>query len=192
MWRGPEENVTYELTLTCFVYWTWMVLEMGCRWLYSCCFVECCFQDLFPTACSIFVQLPSSFFSIRLVSIHVMHPYSRMDTTAAWKKLRFILSGRSYLHMTSGIPITIHAFASYILISFSVDEMLFPRYENLSTSFRESPFSVEMSFWFWLNHTYSILSALTWRPMPPAAFSRLCSRDLTWLGEFARSAMSSA
>ena len=38
---------------------------------------------------SIFEQLSSSFFSIRLVSVHV-HPYSRMDMTAAWKKLRFI------------------------------------------------------------------------------------------------------
>ena len=35
--------------------------------------------------------LPSSFFSSRLVSVHVVHPYSSIDTTAAWKKLRFIL-----------------------------------------------------------------------------------------------------
>ena len=37
-------------------------------------------------------KLPSSFFSNRLVSIQVVHPYSSIDTTAAWKKLCFILS----------------------------------------------------------------------------------------------------
>ena len=28
---------------------TWMVLEMRGRWPYSCCFVGCCFQDLFKS-----------------------------------------------------------------------------------------------------------------------------------------------
>ena len=32
-----------------------------------------------------------AFFSILFVSVHAMHPYSRMDTIAAWKKLHFIL-----------------------------------------------------------------------------------------------------
>ena len=34
-------------------------------------------------------------FSISLVNIHVVHAYNSIDTTAAWKKLRFILSVRS-------------------------------------------------------------------------------------------------
>ena len=42
--------------------------------------------DMFNIAHSILVHLPSSFFSIRLVNIHVVHPYSSIDTTAAWKK----------------------------------------------------------------------------------------------------------
>ena len=46
---------------------------------------------------------------------------------------------------------------------------------NLLTSFRELPFGVEMSP-VWLKHIYSVLCALTWRPMPAAARSRLCSR----------------
>ena len=70
----------------------WMVLEMGGRWLYSRCFVGCCFQDLFNMARSILVQLLSNIFAVPLVSVNVVHPYSIMDTTAAWKKLRFILS----------------------------------------------------------------------------------------------------
>ena len=70
----------------CLVHHIWMVSEMGGRWPYSCHFVGCCFQDLFNIACSILVQFPSSFFSIHLVSIYVVHPYSRIDTTAAWEK----------------------------------------------------------------------------------------------------------
>ena len=46
---------------TCLVCLIWMVLEMGCY-----------FQDLFNIARSILVQFPSSFFSICLVSIHLV------------------------------------------------------------------------------------------------------------------------
>ena len=34
----------------CLVRLIWMVLEMGVRWPCSCCFVECCFQNLFNIA----------------------------------------------------------------------------------------------------------------------------------------------
>ena len=37
--------------------------------------------------------LPSSFFSSRFVSVHVAHPYSSIDVTAAWKKLKFHFNG---------------------------------------------------------------------------------------------------
>ena len=49
-------------------------------------------------------------------------------------------------------------------------------------------FSVEMPP-FWLKYMYSILSAFTWRPMPPAVCSRLGSRNSAWIGVFARNAM---
>ena len=54
----------------CLAYLIWMVFKMGGRDPYSCCFVGCYLQDLFNTALSILVQLPSSFLPIRLVSIH--------------------------------------------------------------------------------------------------------------------------
>ena len=76
----------------CLVRLTWIVFVKGGRWPYSWCLVGCCRQDLFNIARSILV---SSFFSSRLVSVQVVHPYSSIDTTAAWKKLRFILSVRS-------------------------------------------------------------------------------------------------
>ena len=88
MWRGPPEYVVYEFILTspaCLVRLTWIVFVMGGRWPYNCYFVRCYLQDLFSIACSIFVLLPFCFFSVRLVSAHVVHPYSSVDTTATWK-----------------------------------------------------------------------------------------------------------
>ena len=72
----------------CLVRLILIVFVMGGRWPYSWCFLGCCLQDLFNISRSILVQLPSSFFSIRLISVHEVHPYSRIDTIADWKKLR--------------------------------------------------------------------------------------------------------
>ena len=72
----------------CLFRLTWIVFVMGARWPYSWCLVGCCLQDLFNIAHKILVKLPSSFFSNRLVSVRVVHPYSSIDTTAAWKKLQ--------------------------------------------------------------------------------------------------------
>ena len=64
---------------------TLIVFMMGGRWSYSSFFVGCYLQYLFNIARSILVYLTSSFFSIRLFSIHVAHPYSGIDTTTACK-----------------------------------------------------------------------------------------------------------
>ena len=55
----------------CLVCFIWMVLEIGGRRPYNCCFVACCFQDLFNIACSILVWFLSSFFSMHFVCIHI-------------------------------------------------------------------------------------------------------------------------
>ena len=75
----------------------------------------------------------------------MVHPYSGIDTTAAWKKLSFILSNKSDCHMVDNLLIAVHAYTSCILMSLSIDEMLLLRYVNLSTDFRESPFRMEIS-----------------------------------------------
>ena len=111
----------------CLVRLAWIVFVMGGRWPYSWCLVGCCRQDLFDIARSILVYLPSYFFSSCLVSVQVVHPYSSIDTTAAWKKLRFILSLRSDFHMIESLSIAVHAFVSRVSMSFSVDETLLPR-----------------------------------------------------------------
>ena len=48
-----------------------------------------------------------------------MQPYSSIDVTAAWKKLRFILSVRTDFHIIDSLLIAVHAFVN--LMSFSVD-----------------------------------------------------------------------
>ena len=100
---------------------------MSGKWPKNYCFVVCCLQDLFNIARSILVSLPSGFFPVRLVSVDVVHPYSSINTTAAWKKLRFFLSVKSDFHMTDSLSIAVHAFASRVLMSVSVDETLIPR-----------------------------------------------------------------
>ena len=159
---------------------------MGGRRPYSCCFVGCYLQDLFNIVRSILLQLPSSFFFIRLVSVHI----AVSTRPLLGKKMHFILSVRSDLHMTDSLSIAVHAFASHMFMSFSVDETLLPRSVNLSTSFRELPFSVEVASL--IKHMYSVLYALTWRPMSAASHFRICSRVSAWASVFARSAMSSA
>ena len=93
----------------CLVRLTWIVFVIGGRWPYSWCLVGCCRQDLFKIARSILVFLLSSFFSSRLVSFHVVQPYSSIDVTVAWKKLRFILSVWSDFHIIDSLLIALHA-----------------------------------------------------------------------------------
>ena len=63
---------------------TMMVLEMRGTWPYSCCFKRCFFKDSFAIARSILVKAFALY--------AMVHPYSCMDITTAWKKIRFILS----------------------------------------------------------------------------------------------------
>ena len=111
----------------CLVRLACIVFVMGGRWPYRWCLVGCCRQDLFNIARIILVYLLSSFFFSRFVSVQVVHLYSSIYTTAAWKKLRFILSVRSDFHMIDSLSIAIHAFVSRVSMSFSVDETLLPR-----------------------------------------------------------------
>ena len=96
----------------------------------------------------------------------------------AWKKSRFIFSNRSDFHMIT-IP-AFKTFARSMLTSFSVDEMSLPRYVNVSIYYRGLPFKTEITSC--LKHMNSVLFVFTVRPMPPAAYPRLCCRDSAWAG----------
>ena len=112
--------------------------------------------------CSILVQFRPRFFSIRLVNVHVVHPYSRSDTNSL-EKLHFILSDRFDIYMIDNLSIADHAFAIHKLISFSLDDTLHPMYVNLFINFREAPFSEEMYLFFLSKHRYPSLSAFSWK-----------------------------
>ena len=47
--------------------------------------------------------------------------------TAAWENLRFILLVKFDFHTTDSLSIAVHAFASHVLMSVSVDVTLLPR-----------------------------------------------------------------
>ena len=68
---------------------------MDRRWSYCSYFVECCFQDSFKTAHSIFVKFPSIFLSIHFLSIHVVQPCCSIVTATVWKKYGLTLSDGS-------------------------------------------------------------------------------------------------
>ena len=142
-----------------------------------------------PRTCSI---LPTTFFCNyrQAFSPYVYCIHTAVSTRLLLgKKLRFILSVRSDFHMKESLLIAVHAFASCMWCL--IYETLLPRLVNLSNSFRDLSFSMKMSP-FWLKHMYSVLSALTRRPMPAAARSRPCSNVSTWAVIFSRSDMSSA
>ena len=64
---------------------SWIVFEMSCKWHNNCCFIGCCFQDLFKIVGSILVSFLSAFFSMHFLIIHVVHPHSSIDTVTAWR-----------------------------------------------------------------------------------------------------------
>ena len=113
-----SSSLLLQQCAACLVRLIWIVFMMGGRWPYSWCLVGCCHQDLFKIARSILV---SSFFSSRLVSVQVVHPYSSIDTITAWKRLRFILSVRSDFHIIDSLSIAVHAFVSPVSMLILLD-----------------------------------------------------------------------
>ena len=97
----------------CPVCLTWIILLIGGMWQYRCCFVGYCLQDLFNIACSILMQLHSSFYSIRLVRLHAVHPNSSIDMTLLGKKrVLFYRSG-----LTSMWPIVYRHLSMPLLVA---------------------------------------------------------------------------
>ena len=71
-------SVLLQQGATCLVRLIWMVLEMGGRWPFSYCFMGYYIQDLFNIAHRILAQFQPCFFSIHLISVCAVHPYSRL------------------------------------------------------------------------------------------------------------------
>ena len=187
-WRTSPISSTllFQLCLACL---TWMVFEMGGRWPYSCCFVggvasRICSKLHEAFLCSSHLAFSPWTLLTFMWCIHTVV----LDTATAWKKSCFLFSDRSGFHIIDNLSIAVHIFARHILSSLLVDEILLPMYVNLSTNFRGLPLCVEMDT-SGLKHMYSILFVFMWKPMPSAAYSRLCNRDSAWTGVFARSSI---
>ena len=155
-------------------------------WPYSCCYEECCFEDLLKTADGILVNFPSNFFSKRFVKVYMVQPYISTDTATALKNSSFVLLGRSDFHMLVGLSIAVYALSMCMLTFLLVDEMLLSRYINWSTNFKS--LTINEIAPSQLKNLNSVLSELMSRPMPPAACSRLYSWDSARASVFIRSA----
>ena len=108
-------------------------------------------KDFFNIAHRILVQFLSSFFYVCLYSVHVVHPYSSIDNTTAWKKSCFILLDTSDSHIIDSLLIVVHTFDRHILTSLPEDWTLLLKYTNLSTNFttiesRDGSFLIQICF----------------------------------------------
>ena len=124
-----------SLLPACLVRLIQMVLQMGGNCLYSCRFEGCCSGIFSVQLLAFLFSFRLAFFSIRLVSVYVVYPFSSIDTTAAWKNciLFYRIGKTSYI--INNILIAVHTFARRILPSFLVDETFLQRYMNLSINF---------------------------------------------------------
>ena len=175
----------------CFIRLTWTVFRIGSRWPYNFCFVEACFQDFFfKTASIILVYLPSSFFSMHFVNVHLVHPHISMDTVTAWKKSCFVLSDRSHFGVFDNLSIVFYSFTRRMLTSLSVDEMLVTIYMTWFTKFGGLTLKLEITAC--LKHVKYVLFTFAWRPLSPAGCYWLYSWNSAWDGVVARSARLSA
>ena len=171
----PSENIAYWLLLqrypTCLVRLILMICERVCKWPYSCCFVGCCFQDLFRTARNILVLFPSSFFFAYFVSVRVVHPYSSTDTATAWKTILVNISKRSDFHIIDNLSIVVHAFTRRMLTSLSVGEILLLRFVKLLVNFRfPSATRVFFKLEFWIR--FILWIELPWPENPANTYTR--------------------
>ena len=66
-------------------------------------------------------------------------PYSRTDTTAAWKNYHSILSERSNFHLVDNLSAAVYALPMFT--SRSVDDILLLKHTKWSTNFRVLPFN---------------------------------------------------
>ena len=90
----------------------------------------------------------------------MVHLYININTVTAWKKSHFILLERLNICMVNNLLVAFYAFAKGMLTSLSVDEILLPKYVNLSTNFRGLPLKVKIAPSH-LKHMNSILFVFT-------------------------------
>ena len=94
--------------LACLVCLTWVVCEMGGKWLYGCCFVGCCLQDLFKTPHSILCTSHLTISPGVLSFFQVVQPFNSTNMSTSCKNSHFTLSKRSDFHMVVNLLIAVY------------------------------------------------------------------------------------
>ena len=91
-----SSSLLLQQCLTCLACLTWMVCETGDKWLYSCCFVGCCFQDLFKTPYPCVGSIYKSFIFVNWWCVYVSNLLNqKISLKALWviyritKELKF-------------------------------------------------------------------------------------------------------
>ena len=111
--------------LTRLVHLTWTVREMGDKWLNSSHFIGCGLQDFSKQHIAFLCNFHPAFsLCISFVSRWCIY------TATFCKKSLFILSEWSNINMINNLSIAEHDFATHMLISLSVNEILLPGYMN--------------------------------------------------------------
>ena len=159
MCRSPWENITYEFIfvfpaiLSSLAHFTYIVVEIGGKWLYSCCFVGMLLPGFAKNRSR--RVLPINLFSMCFIWVQVVQPYYSTNTHLV--RILILFHQWSNFPMVDNLSIVVHALPMHILTSLSVDEILLPRYMNWSTNFRVFQFYEEM-IPSWLKDSNSILS----------------------------------
>ena len=115
--------------------------QMGGRWLYSYCFVECCFQDLFKIVPTILVWFPAFPPCAYFVSMQCIHPYIITQPSLGRNPI-FIFIGATWFPLDRKYVNSCPCLQS---TSLSVDKILLPRFWNWAANIRGYPLELEMT-----------------------------------------------
>ena len=175
------------------------------RWPNSCYFVGYFFLDLSNIARSIFVQFPSSLFSKRLVTVHVVHQSSRIDRTTVGKILlnmtSWLCKFSSMLNINPIHILKINSFDTYNYFHVSVltkqtgmssggteiSDFLMPLTKILKNYIQELPqrssfasSNVFIKWWPWIQAWFRGRSIITTNPEHPSSISQYYQTLVLW------------
>ena len=100
----PSKNILVRASPTCLVC---MVFEIESKWQYSCCFLWCCFQNLFQKHVAF---LCSSHLASSPCILWCIHP---VVLTQLQLERNPILSDTSDFHMIDNLSIAVHTFVNF-------------------------------------------------------------------------------
>ena len=130
--------------ITCLLCVTCIGCVMGDKWLYSYCFIVCCFRISSKQHVAFLYSDHIAFSSSILFAsnwcINTVVPHSH-----SLEEIPFFIMKKINFHITDNLLIVVHAFPICKLTSLSVDEILLLIYVNCSINFRSLPCKIVMA-----------------------------------------------